>query len=249
MSLHDELVRLSGRVLVAMDFDGTLAEIVPVPHEAAAVPGALEALTVLAARSDTEVAVVSGRSMADLHRMAAAPGVVLVGEHGAVWDGLEPDRPEGFDEILGLLRQAASSHPGAWVEVKQASLVVHTRGLEQWREDEIIASVVSTLETAGHANFHTGKHIVDVGFVEISKGLVVERLRTDLACPTVVFAGDDTTDETVFQMLRPTDVGIKVGDGASAARHRVGTPVAVVEILESLARRDFRPDGDTSPPG
>jgi trehalose 6-phosphate phosphatase len=249
VTLHEELDRLSGRVLVAMDFDGTLAEIVPVPGEAAAVPGALDALEVLAARPDTEVAVISGRSMGDLRAMAAAAGVVLVGEHGAVWEGVEAARPDGFDEILPLLERAASLHAGAWVEVKQASLVVHTRGLEPWREDEVLAETVSALEAVGHSNFHTGKHIVDVGFVAVSKGVVVERLRAELECPTIVFAGDDTTDETVFETLRASDIGIKVGEGPSAARYRVAGPADVVEVLRFVARRDSRPDGDTPPSG
>lgn len=248
MTLHEELDRLSGRVLVAMDFDGTLAEIVPAPGEAAAVPGVLDVLEVLAARPDTEVAVISGRSMADLRAMAAAAGVVLVGEHGAVWEGVDTDRPDGFDQILPLLERVASLHAGAWVEVKQASLVVHTRGLEQVREDEVVAATVSALEALGHSNFHIGKHTVDVGFVAVSKGVVVERLRAELHCPTVVFAGDDTTDETVFDTLRSSDIGIKVGDGPSAARYRVAGPADVVEALQWMARRDSRAR-DTPPSG
>jgi trehalose 6-phosphate phosphatase len=249
VSLFDRLSDLAGRVLVAMDFDGTLAEIVAQPDQVTAVPGALEALTHLVRRHDTDVAVVSGRSMADLLRMVPTPGVTLIGEHGAAWQGQEPPTPEGFAEIRALLEEAASVRPGARVEVKQASLVVHTRGMDHQHESEVMEAVFAALESAGHANFHTGKSIVDVGFVEISKGLVIDRLRDSLRCGHVVFAGDDTTDESVFERLRPADVGVKVGPGPTAAGYRVDRPADVVEILEHLARRAIGPGPGTASPG
>jgi trehalose 6-phosphate phosphatase len=247
VSLFDVLDSLRGHLLVASDFDGTLAELGIDPDATVAVAGALEVLERLSGRPDTTVAVVSGRSMADLVRMVPLEGVTLVGEHGAAWRGEDPPRLEGFDRVRVLLEEVVAAHPGSRIEVKAASLVVHTRGMEPWQEIEVLGSAVGALRSVGHANFHTGKHILDVGFVEISKGVAVERLRHDLGCQRVVFAGDDTTDETVFERLQPGDVGIKVGPGPTAAAHRVESPAAVIAVLEHLADRDLRP-GPTIPP-
>ena len=51
----------------------------------------------------------------------------------------------------------------------------------------------------------------------------------------VVFLGDDVTDETVFARLRPTDIGIKVGPGDTAAAYRVDDPTAAAAVLALLA--------------
>lgn len=237
VTLLDTLARLEGRLLVAMDFDGTLSEIVARPHDARSFDGVDGTLTSLVAREDTNVAVVSGRSLTDLQWLVPVPGVILVGEHGAVWEGEEPGTPDGFGRVRDVLEVAAKRQDGAWVEVKQTSLVLHTRGLERAHERQVLEAAVAALESIGHTNFHLGKSVVDVGFVEMSKGVAVDWLRANLACDIVVFAGDDTTDETVFERLQPGDIGVKVGPGVTAAHHRVDGPADVVTILGVLAAR------------
>src|SRR6476661_937471 len=60
--------RTAGRMLVALDFDGTLASIVPNPNEAALIDGAAPVLERLAERDDTVVAVITGRGIEDARR-------------------------------------------------------------------------------------------------------------------------------------------------------------------------------------
>ena len=90
------------RVLVAVDFDGTLAPIVLDPDDARALPPAVEAIATLLTLPRTHLAVVSGRPLEQLRRLLAPPdGVALVGSHGAEIDG--------HDGVLATTSGACSS--------------------------------------------------------------------------------------------------------------------------------------------
>jgi trehalose 6-phosphate phosphatase len=75
--------------------------------------------------------------------------------------------------------------------------------------------------------------------VQVSKGAAIDTLRERLGADAVLFVGDDVTDETAFVRMQAGDVGIKVGEGDTAAGYRVGTPEDVTAVLEQLlaARR------------
>ncbi|MGH9481938.1 MAG: trehalose-phosphatase [Terriglobales bacterium] len=99
-------------MLVACDFDGTLAPIVARPEDAAPLPGAVAALSALAGRRDCRVAVVSGRGLSDLRARCPVAGCWFVGGHG---------NEEGEDEAAGVARPpfvgAALPLVGLWPSV------------------------------------------------------------------------------------------------------------------------------------
>ena len=105
---------LSPRSLVALDFDGTLAPIMPHPEDARPVPGADRMLRAVRATGAT-LAVVSGRSVASLLRVSgfgAIPGIVIYGTHGAErWEAgvlRAAAVPPGLEELRGRLAGAYS---------------------------------------------------------------------------------------------------------------------------------------------
>jgi len=85
-----------------------------------------------------------------------------------------------------------------------------------------------------------GKRVVEITGSATNKGHALRSLRDRWAADVVVFIGDDITDEDAFAALRPIDVGIKVGAGATRARFRVDDQTQVASVLESLLafRRD-----------
>src|ERR687887_2421487 len=98
-----------GRALVALDYDGTLAPIVPDPGQARPAEGAVEALRRLAGAVGT-LAIVTGRPAAEvveLGGLAGVPGLLVAGQYGAErWhDGtLElPDPPPGVAAVRSAL--------------------------------------------------------------------------------------------------------------------------------------------------
>ena len=79
--------RAHGRLLLALDFDGTLAPIVPHPEDATILPAAGHALRRLADRDDTMVAIVSGRGLDDVRARVREDGVFFAGNHGFEIEG------------------------------------------------------------------------------------------------------------------------------------------------------------------
>ena len=245
-------------VLVALDFDGTLAPIVDDPDDARPLASASAAIQALAQLPRTHVVVVSGRSLTELRRLLGpAAGVVLVGSHGAEIDddllaGQGGPAAPSDDEILGdeerqlLARvQAAmagivAEHPGTVLEEKPAAVVLHTRRAGR---EAAIGATGDALQGPGRwpgVHVLRGKEVVELAVSDVTKGRALRRLRTDLGLGRggVLFAGDDATDERAFAVLDDDagDVSVKVGDGRTAARHRVTGPQDLARLLVQVVR-------------
>lgn len=238
--LHAALVRAAGadHLLVACDFDGTLAPIVAQRDDARALPESIESLRALTRLDRTTVAVVSGRALADLAAVAQLPdGVVLVGSHGAELDAGpgDDDVTARRDALLHDVIGVTAGVPGVDLETKPAGVAVHVRAAA--RSDA--AAVLDALR-AGPAQLPgvvamPGKEVLELSVVSTDKGEALEVLGRRTGATATVFLGDDRTDESAFARLGAHDVGIKVGAGASAAEHRVPDPEVVADVLSALA--------------
>lgn len=233
-------------LLVALDFDGTLAPLVDDPSTSRMVDGAADVLGALAAVDGVAVALVSGRAMNDLHALSAMPaGTYLVGSHGAerarvTTFGLDRDVVRLTDEQADRLArlgaaaaEIARGRDGVWVESKPTAVVVHTR-LAQDRDATAAEDEALRLgERLGAGVLH-GHDVVEISVLHASKGEAIDALRDELGAAVVVYAGDDVTDEHAFEALGPGDVAVKVGRGDTRAAHRVADPDALVVALRRL---------------
>ena len=240
-ALHELLSRRP--VLLALDFDGVLAPLVDEPSAARALPGTCDLLAELAGLDGVHVALVSGRALADLRAVAQVPAdspLLLVGSHGAEVDAVALDLDPGAAERLQSLRSAfdaiATDHPGVHVETKPAAVVLHTRRADR---GAAVAATRAAMTAASRPGCHVtqGKEVVEVSVVETGKGVALDRLRATLGVCGVLYVGDDVTDENAFAVLGPGDVGIKVGDGDTAAAHRLPDPAAVHHLLRLALER------------
>ena len=228
--------------LVAFDVDGTLAPLVTHPSSSELLPGVHAALRSIAGVRGLTVAVVSGRPWNDLEaQFGFGPPLVIVGSHGLELGGpglaLDPDERRRMAQLSRVAGAAAARAPGAWIEHKPAGLALHVRQAPAQLRRPALTWFVDRLADVPLAAVLPGHDVVDVALRPYDKGAAVALLRDRYQAEAVVFVGDDVTDEFVFDRLGPTDVSIKVGAGASAARFRLAEPEDVAEFTFDLARR------------
>jgi trehalose 6-phosphate phosphatase len=243
VALEEALQRAaaSARLLVAVDFDGTVSPLVDDPVDAEPLPAAQDALETLAGLSGTTVALVSGRALADLAaRSGLGPPLRLVGGHGVELDDLAVELPPGGAQLLARLRAAltdlASEVPGALVETKSASVAIHVRQAERRAASHVTAAALEGPGRWDGVHVLHGKEVVELAVVAPDKGAALARLRTQTGADAVVYVGDDVTDEAAFAALDGDgDVGVKVGPGTTLAAFRVDDPHDVTELLAHLA--------------
>ena len=242
-------IAASDRLLVALDFDGTLAPLEDEPMKARALPQATAAIAALGDAPDTTIAFVSGRSLHDLREIAEHTGdstIHLAGSHGAeFWapgSGLVPtDDDESANALRDELRDAVTAaigdRAGVWVEPKTFGFGIHTRVASQ--DDAAFARGVAdrlVTERAPHWRRRTGHNIVEYAFRHEGKDSAIAALRERVNATAVLFAGDDMTDEDALASLGPDDLGIRVGPGETAATVRVADILALAALLARLAR-------------
>lgn len=235
-------------ILVALDFDGCLAPFVLDPAHARPLPAASAALEALGRDPGVQLALVSGRPIADLARLAA-PGVGtwLVGSHGAESGEVMPDggarlAPVALSDaeraLLARLRTAiaeiAARFPGTHVELKPAAAALHTRGVPAAEASRALAEAAAGPGTWAGTHLMAGNQVAEVAVVEATKGEALGRLRARLGAAPVLYAGDDVTDETALATLGTCDVGVKVGAAPTVAPHRVRNEQEVAQMLAKL---------------
>ncbi len=231
-------ITAAGRLLVALDFDGTLSELVPVPSDARPVPGVLDELRRLGETADTDVVLISGRARHDLAEVSGAADVaVLIGSHGQEQgDAIALDEAEG--DLLADLRErveaAVAGTPCARVEAKPAGFAVHSRECPAEDAQAVQAAVRAVSDALPDVHTIAGKAVVEVSVRPMDKGSAVKALIDADPGRRVMFAGDDVTDETALAALRAGDLGIKVGTGDTVAAFRVAHPSEMVEVLAAL---------------
>lgn len=237
----------SAIVLVALDFDGTLAPLRDDPEGSRILPDGVAALRSLGAHPAVRLALVSGRDVADLGRLAQVPaGTVLIGSHGAERAVVEASGPrpvpfalaaqdaELLDRLAQQLERVADGRPGAWVQRKPAGVVLHTRTAGPQDAEAATREALELGERLA-PDVLRGKNVVELSVLRTDKGTALAQLREELGAALVVFAGDDVTDERGFAALGPNDVTVKVGDGPTAARFRVNDPQELCSRLLGLA--------------
>jgi trehalose 6-phosphate phosphatase len=238
----DLLTTTPGRTGIFMDFDGTLSEIVDRPEMAQPVPGAVDVLDSLARRFAV-VAVVSGRSIADLRARLDGDRIVLAGAYGRH----RSDRPASADALdVQPVVVAASvliaDLDGVAVERKGEGVALHYRA-NPTVEDEVRSRAQAL---AGEFGFTTlpGRLVVELVRPGPHKGDAVAAIASEFELEALLVAGDDVADLEAFVWaraapLRSVTIGVASEEAppdlAALSDLVVSGPRELLGILRRLA--------------
>ncbi|MGP3687660.1 trehalose-phosphatase [Streptomyces sp. IBSNAI002] len=257
----EALLRAPRRSVVALDFDGTLAEIVPDPDQARAHPGAVPALSALAPEV-ASVAVITGRPAGVAVRyggFAGVPGLehlVVLGHYGAErWDAVSgivhaPAEHPGVAavraELPGFL-DSIGAWQGTWIEEKGRALAVHTRRAED-PEAAFAALREPLAELAARHGLmvEPGRAVLELRPPGMDKGVALTEFLAETGAEAVLYAGDDLGDLAAYSAVEKRRAdglpGLLVCSGsaevpelASRADLVLPGPSAVVTFLAALA--------------
>jgi len=225
------------RPILAFDFDGTLAPIVARPDEAHVPDAVAQGLTQLAHR--LAVAVVTGRSVADVRARLGFQPRWVIGNHGAEDPDVGP--PSAASQALDALRHRIAGHAealvdaGVEIEDKRYSLALHYRlapdpGRALVCIEELLQGIEPALKRFG------GKCVVNVVATGLpDKGDAVAALLQRSGADAAVFVGDDVNDEAVFMRAEPHWLTVRIGrDPLSRAMFCLDSEAELAVVLDKM---------------
>jgi trehalose 6-phosphate phosphatase len=220
-------------VLVAFDYDGTLAPTVARPEDAHMRPDTRALLTSVAKAYPTVV--ISGRALADVTAMLeSVPLWYVYGNHG-----LEPAgrRSEADPDTAAWVAQLIPRLPpelGVRIEDKRFSLTLHFRGAPD--RESAVAAIETAVEALSDVLILRGKEAInllprDRG----NKGMALTQARDVFACHHAIFVGDEETDEVAFATGGDRTLAIRVEPSAhSRAKYHIGSQLDIDTFLRTL---------------
>ena len=241
MSVEQPRFGLSaGRTAVFLDVDGTLLGFKDHPDDVVADPPLRRLLERLHDAAGGALALVSGRTIADLDRIMAPLVLPAAGTHGAELrfaDGRrEAVAGAALDDVQPALAAFVAAHPGTLLENKGAAIAVHYR-----RAPDLHDRIVGLLEGAVARDdlmIQRGKMVAEIKHRATNKGTAIATMMAGapFAGRLPLFIGDDLTDEHGFDTVnRLGGMSIKVGEGQTTAHQRLADVECVRAFLEDLS--------------
>jgi trehalose 6-phosphate phosphatase len=225
---------------VFLDIDGTLIDLAATPDAVFVPPHLHVLLRHLAQRTHGALALISGRSLADIDRLIG-PGIAVAAEHGALLRDAAGQVFEKMPESTELaalrapLQALVAAHPGSLFEQKQYGLSVHWRKAPQ-AAAELCAGATALANGHPRLELQPAHAALEIRLRGPGKAQALDRFMRmpPFTGQRPIFIGDDLTDEPAI--ARAVALG---GLGLHVARDFAGKPAAVLAWLEAaLAEKE-----------
>lgn len=230
------------RIALFLDVDGTLLDIALQPDAVHVPDGLIDTLLRIQALTSGALALISGRSIAQLDRIFCPIHFAAAGCHGAEVrffpDGMITRSESVPTTCKARFSDLAKSFPGVFFEDKVCSLALHYRAVPELAV-EVLTAAADCVKHFPHMELLPGKAVIEIKPAGIDKGSAcVEFLRhSPFADRAPVYVGDDVTDERALIRLNALGgIGIVVGSSLSGARYGLETPAEVRNWLFMLCR-------------
>jgi trehalose 6-phosphate phosphatase len=229
-----------------LDVDGTLLELAATPHSVVVEPALLGLLQRLRRAARGAVALVSGRTIADLDRLFGGSDYPAAGMHGCERRDargelyVAPVAIEQLADVRAGLRRLVETHAGLLLEDKGAGLALHF--LQAPQLEHQLRAEVALLAAPLVPRFTVldGHAVLEVKPAAHTKDSAVTAFMEEAPFRgrVPIFIGDDVTDYGGFAAVRRHDgLAIAVGPRVKSEWWLPG-PRAVHTWLENLARQD-----------
>ena len=231
------------KLAIFTDFDGTLVEIADTP-DGVDVPLSLpQALERAARELDSAFAVLTGREIGDIDKYLSPLILPVAGAHGTqrrradgTLEGANAATTLAAEEIAHAVEPLLIAHPDLLMEAKEGAVALHYR-----RAPELETTCRIAMEEAINAvtdfTLIAGKMVFEARPRGVTKGTALRAFMAEepFLGRTPIFIGDDTTDEDGFIAAQDLGgVGIKLGQGDTAARMRIADVASVHALIQGL---------------
>ncbi|WP_339913554.1 trehalose-phosphatase [uncultured Brevundimonas sp.] len=230
------------RPALFLDLDGVLAPLAPTPDAVVPDERRTAVLRSVSARFEGRVAIVSGRTLAEVDRISEGVLPAASGVHG-----LERRRADGtlttgavdpaVGPVVDAFRTFAADRPGMIVEDKTVAAGLHFRGAQD--QAGAATDLAERLADETGLILQPGNLVVELKTPGTDKGTALTAFMAELpfqgAVP--VMLGDDLTDEHGFQAAEALGgFGVLVGpERITSARYRLSDVAAVLDWLETVS--------------
>lgn len=219
-------------VLLAFDYDGTLAPIAARPQEAHMRPSTRRLLAGVALAYPTVV--ISGRALADVTAMLdEVPLWQVYGNHGLEGPHMTSGAPADTRAWVSTLESRLAGLD-VWLEDKHHTVTLHYRGATD--RTATIAAIEAAIEHLPDVTVLQGNEAINLlprngGH----KGTALEQARNTFACHHAIYVGDEDTDEAAFASGGARTLAIRVDPAPeSAAAYHLGSQMNIDRLLQIL---------------
>ena len=230
--------------LLLLDYDGTLVKFHRMRNKALPTKQVLNLINELSEDPLNQLVIISGRPISFLEKVFTNKEITLVAEHGhfikysqsELWVDKHPTSNDWMPHILPILQQFTDNTPGTLIEKKTNSLVWHYRKTDPElgvNKAEELKTVLSSM-ISNEISIMDGNKIIEVIPAGINKGIAAFDLFSSEEYDFVLVAGDDVTDEDIFDKLPENINSIKIGHKQTAAKYTVGSSDKLIDILNNF---------------